>query len=59
MPVLVAISPRQAADMGVGSALLETVREVGRKAGYRRLVTDVWEFNEDARASTTRLAFDA
>ncbi|MER5604322.1 GNAT family N-acetyltransferase [Streptomyces sp. NPDC002265] len=45
----IAVVP-DAAGMGVGSALLEAVREVGRKAGCRRLVTDVWDFNEGARA---------
>ncbi|MEV5121243.1 GNAT family N-acetyltransferase [Streptomyces decoyicus] len=39
-----------AARNGVGAALLEAVREVGRTAGCRRLVTDVWYFNEGARA---------
>jgi len=45
----IAVAP-DAGGMGVGSALLEAVREVGRKAGCRRLVTEVWDFNEDARA---------
>jgi ribosomal protein S18 acetylase RimI-like enzyme len=45
----IAVSP-DAARTGVGSALLEAVREAGRSAGCRRLVTDVWEFNETARA---------
>ncbi|MET8289495.1 GNAT family N-acetyltransferase [Streptomyces sp. NPDC005132] len=45
----IAVVP-DAAGMGVGSALLEAVREVGRKAGCRRLVTEVWDFNEGARA---------
>ncbi|MFF4954974.1 GNAT family N-acetyltransferase [Streptomyces chattanoogensis] len=40
----------EAARSGIGAALLEAVREVGRAAGCRRLVTDVWYFNESARA---------
>lgn len=38
-----------AARRGVGAALLDAVREVGRAAGCRRLVTDVWHFNVGAR----------
>ncbi|MER5640696.1 GNAT family N-acetyltransferase [Kitasatospora sp. NPDC002227] len=38
-----------AARSGVGSALLDAVRELGRAAGCRRLGTQVWEFNEGAR----------
>ncbi|WP_369354682.1 N-acetyltransferase family protein [Streptomyces sp. cg2] len=45
----IAVLP-DAARTGVGSALLEAVREVGRNAGCRRLVTDVWDVNEGARA---------
>lgn len=45
----IAVVP-DAARSGVGAALLEAVREVGRAAGCRRLVTDVWDFNEGARA---------
>ncbi|MFI0220250.1 GNAT family N-acetyltransferase [Streptomyces lydicus] len=45
----IAVAP-DAARSGVGAALLEAVREVGRTAGCRRLVTDVWYFNEGARA---------
>ncbi|GGW94851.1 GNAT family N-acetyltransferase [Streptomyces noursei] len=45
----IAVVP-DAARSGVGAALLEGVREVGRAAGCRRLVTDVWYFNEGARA---------
>ncbi|WP_187412957.1 GNAT family N-acetyltransferase [Streptomyces sp. WAC01526] len=37
----IAVVP-DAARGGVGTALLEAVREVGRAAGCRRLVTDVW-----------------
>ncbi|MBV6698020.1 GNAT family N-acetyltransferase [Kitasatospora aureofaciens] len=44
-----AVSP-EAARTGVGSALLDAVREAGRTAGCRRLVTTVWDFNEPARA---------
>ncbi|MFG3112826.1 GNAT family N-acetyltransferase [Streptomyces sp. NPDC048197] len=44
----IAVAP-DAARAGVGTALLEAVREVGRAAGCRRLVTDVWYFNESAR----------
>ncbi|SED31477.1 Ribosomal protein S18 acetylase RimI [Streptomyces sp. 2112.3] len=44
----IAVVP-EAARRGVGAALLEAVREVGRAAGCRRLVTDVWHFNADAR----------
>ncbi|WP_411133186.1 GNAT family N-acetyltransferase [Streptomyces sp. C10] len=44
----IAVVP-DAARGGVGTALLEAVREVGRAAGCRRLVTDVWYFNESAR----------
>ncbi|MFC5252975.1 GNAT family N-acetyltransferase [Streptomyces nigrescens] len=45
----IAVVP-DAARGGVGAALLEAVREVGRAAGCRRVVTDVWYFNEGARA---------
>ncbi|SEL25074.1 GNAT family N-acetyltransferase [Streptacidiphilus jiangxiensis] len=45
----IAVVP-EAGGMGVGSALLEAVRDMGRKAGCRRLVTEVWDFNEGARA---------
>ncbi|MBO8189262.1 GNAT family N-acetyltransferase [Streptomyces spirodelae] len=45
----IAVVP-DAARSGVGAALLEAVREAGRAAGCRRLVTDVWYFNEGARA---------
>ncbi|MFC9671255.1 GNAT family N-acetyltransferase [Streptomyces sp. NPDC056949] len=37
------------ARTGVGAALVEAVREVGRRAGCRRLVASVWEFNAAAR----------
>ncbi|MGW3045522.1 N-acetyltransferase family protein [Kitasatospora sp. NPDC001159] len=39
-----------ASRSGVGSALLDGVREIGRAAGCRRLVTQVWDFNEGALA---------
>ncbi|MGW2921611.1 N-acetyltransferase family protein [Streptomyces angustmyceticus] len=45
----IAVAPG-ASRGGVGSALLEGVRALGRAAGCRRLVTDVWDFNEGARA---------
>ncbi|MFF4696382.1 GNAT family N-acetyltransferase [Streptomyces chattanoogensis] len=45
----IAVAP-DAARSGIGAALLEAVREVGRAAGCRRLVTDVWYFNESAHA---------
>lgn len=35
---------------GVGSALLEAVRERGRAAGCRRLHVNVWSFNTSARS---------
>jgi ribosomal protein S18 acetylase RimI-like enzyme len=45
----IAVHP-SASRSGVGSALLEEVRELGRAAGCRRLVTEVWDFNEGAYA---------
>lgn len=45
----IAVDP-SAARSGVGSALLDRVREIGRAAGCRRLVTQVWDFNEGAQA---------
>ncbi|GAA4984635.1 GNAT family N-acetyltransferase [Kitasatospora paranensis] len=45
----IAVVP-DATGTGVGSALLEAVREAGRRAGCRRLVTEVRDFNEGARA---------
>ncbi len=33
---------------GVATALLEAVRDAGREAGCRRLLTEVWDFNEEA-----------
>ncbi|WP_370115328.1 N-acetyltransferase family protein [Streptacidiphilus sp. MAP12-33] len=45
----IAVDPN-AGGGGVGSALLEEVRALGRAAGCRRLVTQVWDFNEDAHA---------
>ncbi|MFE8005305.1 GNAT family N-acetyltransferase [Streptomyces sp. NPDC057418] len=38
-----------ASRAGVGSALLEAVREIGREAGCQSLVTNVWSFNTPAR----------
>ncbi|MET7513730.1 GNAT family N-acetyltransferase [Streptomyces sp. NPDC005480] len=43
-----AVDPGSARS-GVGAALVEGVREVGRRAGCRRLVASVWEFNDAAR----------
>ncbi|MFI6789956.1 GNAT family N-acetyltransferase [Nonomuraea sp. NPDC050383] len=40
----------EAKRLGVATALLDAVREAGREAGCRRLVTEVWEFNEGARS---------
>ncbi|MFF1360527.1 GNAT family N-acetyltransferase [Streptomyces sp. NPDC058297] len=34
---------------GVRAALVDAVRDVGRRAGCRRLVASVWEFNTAAR----------
>ncbi|MEY9845436.1 N-acetyltransferase family protein [Streptacidiphilus sp. MAP5-3] len=45
----IAVDPA-AARSGVGSALLEHVRVLGRAAGCRRLVTQVWDLNEGAFA---------
>lgn len=45
----IAVDP-SASRSGVGSALLDGVREIGRTAGCRRLVTQVWDFNEGAQA---------
>ncbi|MBF9066877.1 GNAT family N-acetyltransferase [Streptacidiphilus fuscans] len=45
----IAVDPT-AARGGVGTALLEQVRAIGRAAGCRRLVTQVRDFNEDAYA---------
>ncbi|XUL89932.1 N-acetyltransferase family protein [Streptomyces galilaeus] len=43
----IAVDP-SAARSGVGSALLDEVRNLGRTAGCRRLVTEVWDFNQGA-----------
>ncbi|WP_157879939.1 GNAT family N-acetyltransferase [Streptomyces natalensis] len=43
----IAVDP-SASRKGVGSALLDAVRDIGRAAGCRRLVTNVWDFNEGA-----------
>ncbi|MEV4182226.1 GNAT family N-acetyltransferase [Streptosporangium canum] len=45
----VAIDP-QVARMGVGSALVESVRAAALEAGCTRLLTDVWDFNTRALA---------
>jgi GNAT superfamily N-acetyltransferase len=42
---------------GLGSALLETVREFARDAGITDLALDVWAFNADARAFYERHGF--
>ncbi|WP_406517166.1 GNAT family N-acetyltransferase [Streptomyces sp. NBC_00134] len=41
--------PRRSSERGVGAALVEAVRDVGRSAGCRRLVAGVREFNAAAR----------
>ncbi|WP_326777627.1 GNAT family N-acetyltransferase [Streptomyces sp. NBC_01445] len=43
-----AVDPGSARS-GVGAALVEAVRDVGRRAGCRRPVASVWEFNAAAR----------
>ncbi|ARF59111.1 GNAT family N-acetyltransferase [Streptomyces gilvosporeus] len=45
----IAVDP-SASRRGVGSALLDAVRDIGRAAGCRRMVTHVWDFNEGARS---------
>ncbi|MEU8104474.1 GNAT family N-acetyltransferase [Nonomuraea muscovyensis] len=44
-----AVDPR-ATRCGVATGLLDAVREAGRAAGCRRFVTEVWDFNVEARA---------
>ncbi|MFB9709533.1 N-acetyltransferase family protein [Streptosporangium sandarakinum] len=44
-----AVDPR-AARTGVATALVEAVRTAGRREGCSSLLTDVWDFNADARA---------
>ncbi|WP_330457523.1 GNAT family N-acetyltransferase [Streptomyces sp. NBC_00820] len=39
-----------ASRAGVGTALLDAVRESGRAAGCRRLIVNVWCFNATARS---------
>ncbi|WP_031524905.1 GNAT family N-acetyltransferase [Streptomyces sp. NRRL F-5123] len=39
-----------AARSGVGSALLDAVRAIGRESGCHRLVVNVWGFNSAARS---------
>lgn len=34
---------------GVGRALLDAAKEVGKQRGINRMALDVWRFNEDAR----------
>ncbi|NUW45896.1 GNAT family N-acetyltransferase [Nonomuraea rhodomycinica] len=43
--------------LGVAGALLEAVREAGRQEGCRRMVTDVWDFNEGARSFYEAVGF--
>jgi ribosomal protein S18 acetylase RimI-like enzyme len=45
----IAVDPT-VARMGVGSALVESVRGVGVEAGCTSLLTDVWDFNKKALA---------
>jgi ribosomal protein S18 acetylase RimI-like enzyme len=45
----IAVDPR-AARMGVGSALVESVRAAALEAGCASLFTDVWDFNTKALA---------
>lgn len=42
---------------GVGSALLDAVREFARDAGVTQLALDVWAFNADARQFYERRGF--
>ncbi|QFY10175.1 GNAT family N-acetyltransferase [Nonomuraea phyllanthi] len=44
-----AVDP-QAARRGVASQLIEAVRDAGRREGCQRLLTDVLDFNKDAKA---------
>ncbi|WP_433348136.1 N-acetyltransferase family protein [Microtetraspora malaysiensis] len=44
-----AVAP-EATRRGAATALLDAVREAGRAAGCRRLVTEVWDFNDEARS---------
>ncbi|MFE5025925.1 GNAT family N-acetyltransferase [Streptomyces sp. NPDC056656] len=43
-----AVDPGRARS-GVGAALVDAVRDVGRRAGCRRPVASVWEFDDAAR----------
>ncbi|MER5318171.1 GNAT family N-acetyltransferase [Streptosporangium roseum] len=43
----VAVAP-EATRRGIGTALLDAVREAGRKAGCTRFMTEVWDFNSKA-----------
>ncbi|MGI5490350.1 N-acetyltransferase family protein [Microtetraspora malaysiensis] len=51
-----AIAP-QAKRHGVGSGLLNAVREAGRDAGCLRLITEVWDFNHEARSFYEAVGF--
>jgi GNAT superfamily N-acetyltransferase len=44
---------------GVGNALLEAVRSVGKDQGITLMMAEVWAFNEDARAFFRRNGFSA
>ncbi|GLW96554.1 GNAT family N-acetyltransferase [Microtetraspora sp. NBRC 16547] len=45
----VAVDP-DVARRGIGTALLDAVREAGREAGCTRFMTEVWDFNSRALA---------
>jgi GNAT superfamily N-acetyltransferase len=51
-----AVAP-QATRRGVATALLNAVRDAGREAGCRRLITEVWDFNNEARAFYEAVGF--
>jgi diamine N-acetyltransferase len=44
---------------GVGNALLEAVRSVGKDHGIGLMTAEVWVFNDDARAFFRRNGFSA
>jgi GNAT superfamily N-acetyltransferase len=44
-----AVAP-EATRRGIGTALLNAVREIGREAGCTRFMTEVWDFNSTAVA---------
>lgn len=47
----------EARRKGVGTALLDEVREVGRALGINRLALDTWSFNEPAKTFFRRYGF--